>query len=143
MSISFHTDGVDYLLRHKREIRASLHAMAESEGARIERLDYILCGKPQIKRINVQFLQHDYHTDIITFPYQQGEQIESDIYICIPVIMENARRFGTKTYQELVRVIFHGLLHMLGYDDHGPKEAEEMRRQEDRWLEYFKRLIEA
>ncbi len=139
-SISFHTDGVDYLLRHKHRIRATLEAMATSEGAEIERIDYILCGKPQIKRINIYFLNHHYYTDIITFPYQQGEVVESDIYICIPVIRENAKRFGTKTYQELVRVIFHGLLHMLGYDDHSTDDAREMRRQEDRWLKYFNEL---
>ncbi len=140
MAIDFHVDGLNYLLRGKGKIRSTLIAIAEENSAKILQLDYIFVDKRKIRKINIQFLNHNYSTDIITFPYSEGNEIESEIYICIPVVMENAKRFGTSSYEELIRVIFHGLLHLVGYDDHSPEDAKEMRFQEDKWLEYFHQL---
>lgn len=140
MSISFYTEGVEYLLRGKGKIRETLLAIAKENNARIANLSYVLVDRKRIRKINVDFLGHNYDTDIITFPYSEGSVVESEVYVCLPVVRENANRFNASTYDELVRVLIHGLLHMVGYDDHSPEDLKEMRAEEDRWLAYFHSL---
>ena len=142
MSILFHTLGVHYLLRHKREIRAVIALMCQNKGYEVGDVNYILCSKRVIKETNIRYLDHHYYTDIITFPLSEESTIVSaDIYVCVPIVFENAVRFHTSAYTELVRVLFHGILHMIGYDDHTPEDQTAMRAAEDRWLTKFQEML--
>jgi rRNA maturation RNase YbeY len=98
-------------------------------------LKYIFCGDQYLLDINRRFLQHDYFTDIITFDLSaEAEEVEGEIYISVDRVKENALGLKVSFYQELARVIFHGALHLCGWNDKTRKDASGMRQEEDRWL---------
>lgn len=142
MNILFYTEGVHYLLRNKKAIRATIERMCKEKGYTVENVNYILCSKPVIKKTNIRYLNHHYYTDIITFPLSEDPKIiTADIFVCIPVVLENAQRFSTSAYCEVVRVLFHGILHLIGYDDHTPEDQKKMRNAEEFWLSQFSLLL--
>lgn len=84
--------------------------------------------------INQKYLQHDYFTDIITFDYCEGDRLSGDLFISVDSVRENSVEFGTEFKDELNRVIIHGLLHLVGYDDHTEKDIKLMRSKENYYL---------
>ena len=82
----------------------------------------------------MKYLQHDYFTDIITFDYCEGDVLSGDLFISIDSVRENAKTYGTEFEDELNRVIVHGVLHLIGYDDHTAREQKEMRSKENYYL---------
>ncbi|GAO31292.1 rRNA maturation RNase YbeY [Geofilum rubicundum] len=100
-------------------------------------LSIIFCSDDYLLNINQQYLNHDYHTDIITFNYSSRRIISGDLFISTDTVRTNADIFKVSFTQELVRVIFHGILHLLGWDDHSEGEKLEMRNMENFWLHKF------
>jgi probable rRNA maturation factor len=100
-------------------------------------LSVIFCSDKYLLKINQQYLNHDYHTDIITFNYSSKRIISGDLFISTDTVKSNAHFFNVGFSQELTRVIFHGVLHLLGWNDHLDSEKVEMRRLEDFWLQKF------
>ena len=84
--------------------------------------------------INLKYLQHDYFTDIITFDYCEGDKISGDLFISIDSVRENAVTYGAAFEEELNRVMVHGILHLIGYDDHTKAEQKTMRQKENYYL---------
>lgn len=116
--------------------------MCKENGYELGNVNYILCSKRIIKQTNIRYLNHHYYTDIITFPLSEDPKIiTADIFVCIPVVLENAQRFSTSAYSEVVRVLFHGILHLIGYDDHTPEDQKNMRNAEEFWLSQFSLLL--
>ncbi|MBN2614275.1 MAG: rRNA maturation RNase YbeY [Bacteroidales bacterium] len=117
---------------HSKWIRAVL----EEEGFNLGQIGYIFCNDEYILEINKKFLQHDTYTDIITFP--QGDLdstiISGDIYISIDRVYDNAEKFDKTFENELGRVMVHGILHLMGYDDHTDEDRLVMRAKEDYYL---------
>ena len=111
-----------------------INAVSKEETKSIESLSYIICSDEFLLQINKEHLNHDYYTDIITFPYQY-DPIESDVYISIDRVIDNANGFDEDPLRELSRVIIHGLLHMCGYNDHTEEEKGLMRKKENYYLE--------
>ncbi len=106
-------------------------------------LNFIFCTDAYLLELNRKYLNHDYYTDIITFPYRQYPQpLEADIYISIDRVNENALQRGISFQDELLRVIIHGVLHLLGFDDHTPVEKARMREMEDQCIELYKALFD-
>lgn len=97
-------------------------------------LTFILCSDKYLLKINIEYLQHDYFTDIITFNYVDGKLISGDLFISIERVKENSEEFNTSLYKELYRVIFHGVLHLIGYNDKTVDEKNVMREKEDLYL---------
>lgn len=97
-------------------------------------LVYQFCSDAHILEVNNSFLGHDYYTDIITFPYSEGEIVSADIVISLDTVRSNAERVGESYDRELHRVLIHGVLHLCGIDDKGPGEREIMERNEDEAL---------
>lgn len=97
-------------------------------------LTYIFCDDEKILRVNRQFLNHDYYTDIITFDYTRGRRISGDMYISLDTVRTNAEDIGAEYTAELQRVIIHGILHLCGIDDKGPGEREIMEYNENKAL---------
>ncbi len=98
-------------------------------------IHYVFCDDEQLLTINQQYLQHDTYTDIITFPTSsQPGIISGEIYVSIPRVTENAELQQVSFRDELSRVVVHGVLHLLGYEDHTPDEKKEMRAKEDYYL---------
>lgn len=120
-----------------------LDAVALNHGKQIGTLNYILTDDEGILRVNREFLQHDYYTDIITFDYSKRRMVSGDIYISLDTIATNAEQYGQDPILELHRVIVHGLLHLCGIDDKGPGEREIMEQHENEALLQFRTLLNA
>ena len=98
-------------------------------------ISVIFCSDDYLLEINKQYLNHDYYTDIITFDYEEEDNIISgDLFISIDRIKENAGNFGVNFIIELYRVVFHGVLHLIGYKDKTDEEQMEMTSKEDFYL---------
>lgn len=97
-------------------------------------LNFIFTSDSYLLDINKKYLQHDYYTDIITFDYCVDNTISGDVYISVERVQENAVTYRQTFIQELHRVIIHGVLHLLGLDDHSEQEKEEMRKAENNCL---------
>lgn len=107
---------------------ARLHAKIVGE------LTYIFCNDPKILEVNLQYLQHDYFTDIITFDYTRGQLLRGDMFISLDTVKTNAELVGSDYMTELKRVIIHGVLHLCGINDKGPGEREVMEQHENEAL---------
>ncbi len=108
-----------------------LEDVARSHGKLVGDLNYIFCDDEEILRVNRQFLDHDYYTDIITFDRTGRGVVRGDMYISLDTVRSNSEERGGDYDEELNRVIVHGLLHLCGINDKGPGEREIMERQED------------
>lgn len=106
----------------------------QSEGYRLEEINYIFCDDDYLHKLNVEFLNHDTLTDVISFDYTVGKLIQGDIFISIERVTDNAKDFKTGFKDELNRVIIHGVLHYCGYKDKTESEAKVMRAKENYYL---------
>lgn len=133
MSITFHVEEIDFNLPHEEShIITWLNRVANEHDQSIAQLTYIFCTDDYLLTINQTYLQHDYYTDIITFPYDAAEgEVMGDIFISVDRVQENATQYGHPFAEELYRVIVHGLLHLIGFNDKTKEEAQSMRQQED------------
>ncbi len=137
--VHLYSDLEEFDILYEAQLGPWLKEIASKEDNTLSDLSYVFCDDAQITSINRQFLQHDYPTDIITFPYEY-HPVEAEIYISIPTVRANAMRFGVSFESEYLRVIAHGLLHMLGYNDKTEKERDEMTRQENKTILLFESL---
>ena len=103
----------------------------EEEGQTLVRVNYIFCSDHYLHQINVEYLQHDTLTDVITFPYNNHPLVEGDIFISLDRVRENAMIYGISFSEELARVMIHGVYHLCGYGDHSEAEKQTMREKED------------
>ena len=94
-------------------------------------INIIFCSDDYLYEMNKIYLNHDYYTDVITFPYNIGNKIEGDIFISIDRVKDNAQIYSTTFDNELSRVIIHGILHLIGFNDKSEEEQKQMREQED------------
>jgi rRNA maturation RNase YbeY len=128
------------LLKQRNRLKSFLQKTAKSNGRPLESLNIIFCSDEYLLSINQQFLEHDYFTDIITFDLSETKKgpITAELYISYDRVKDNAKQLGTTVSKELHRVIFHGLLHLLGYKDKLKKDQILMRQMEDKLLtKYF------
>jgi rRNA maturation RNase YbeY len=125
-------------LEERTRLKQFLIALFRREKKPLAELTYIFCSDQRLLEINRQFLQHDFYTDIITFPLASpGQPISGEIYISVDRVRENAAAFGSSVRKELHRVIFHGALHLCGYKDKSPRDEKLMRKMEDKYLELY------
>lgn len=118
----------------RRLLARAIRTVLEAEGCSVGSVEAVYCGNRMIRRINREFLQHDYATDTITFRYNEGAAVDGEFYISLDVIGENARRFGATFGGELLRVTIHSALHLVGHDDASPEARARMTALEDRYL---------
>src|SRR5581483_756040 len=125
-------------LTHRTLIKEVIRYLFKKEGTSLEQLQYIFCSDEYLLQINQQYLQHNYYTDIITFDLSEKQGgVIGEIYISIDRVKDNAQNFEVSFKQEMLRVTFHGALHLCGYKDKSPKEEALMRKAEDKYLQYF------
>jgi len=129
--ILFHTE-TSFKLSSKKQYKTWITKLALSKGKNVGDIHYFFCDDEYLLDINKKFLQHDDYTDIITFDYSEGEVISGDIFISIERVKENAETFRVSFQEELLRVLSHGILHLLGYNDKTEKEKKVMREEENR-----------
>jgi probable rRNA maturation factor len=119
-------------------IKKVLNTLAFDHKCHIKELVYVLMDDEGLLEINRQALNHDYYTDIITFDYSDNDALEGEIYISVQRVKENATTFNEVFHVELLRVICHGALHMVGYKDKTKPEKTEMRKKEDYYISLYK-----
>ncbi len=130
--INFHSEGIDYspTLPHLHKWLALL--LTDNGNRSTWNINYIFCDDTSLHKINVEYLNHDTYTDIITFPLEVTSQhIEADIFISVDRVKENAAQFEVDFKKELLRVMAHGILHLIGYSDKSDEEKSTMRVAED------------
>ncbi len=132
--ISYFSEDIDFNLKNKRLNNRWLNLVAESEIKRVGDISVIFCSDGYLLDINKRYLQHDYFTDIITFDYTEGDRLSGDLFISVDTVRANAEEYGSDFEQELCRVMVHGVLHLIGYDDHTPDDIALMRSKEDYYL---------
>jgi rRNA maturation RNase YbeY len=138
--INFFKEGVTFRLLKKETLRKWINSVAKKEKKKIETVNYIFCTDSYLRKMNKEYLQHDYNTDVITFDNSTVEKnISGDIFISTERVHANARQYSSVFEEELRRVMVHGLLHLLGYDDKNEKRKNEMRKMEDVYLKIFER----
>lgn len=138
MKINIFYDIKKYKLRQKKKHVEWIYNIAKKLGLDNGRdINIVLVGRNTILKINREFLQHNYVTDVISFYYDKDSTILGEIYICPYQVKRNARRYSVLFEEELRRVIAHGMLHLYGYDDVTETERNEMKIFEDRMLELW------
>lgn len=132
--ILYYYQDTAFLFKDKRRNNRWLKLVAESEIRRIGDISIIFCSDNYILDVNQKYLQHDYFTDIITFDYCEGDRLSGDLFISVDSVRENAHEYGTDFTDELNRVMVHGILHLIGYDDHTDEDIAMMRKKENYYL---------
>lgn len=136
--LKFFSEEIDFKLPFPQKTSKWIKTISESEGYNIISLNYIFCSDDYLLEINKQYLDHDYFTDIITFDNSEEEgKIESDIYVSVDRVKENAETFGADFEVEMRRVLIHGLLHLMDYTDTSEELKLQMRAKEDECLLLF------
>ena len=138
--IRYFQEDIRFDLKQKMQNNRWLKMVAGSEMRRIGAVNIIFCSDNYILDVNMRYLQHDYFTDIITFDYCEGNILSGDLFISVDSVRENAVLYGAEFDEELNRVMVHGLLHLIGYDDHTEEEQKTMREKEDYYLSLRKSL---
>lgn len=133
MQINFYSEDIDFELANPLSTEKWLKKVIKEEKKHLGELTYIFCNDEYLHKMNVEHLQHDTLTDVITFQYSE-ELVEGDIFISVERTNENAVNFGVEPLHELNRVMVHGLLHLLGYDDKTGEDKEEMTAMENKYL---------
>jgi probable rRNA maturation factor len=134
--VYIHQEDVNIEPPEQGQLKTVLLQMANLESAPLRELNYIFCSDAYLLELNRSELQHDYYTDVITFPHLEGE-ICGDVFISTDRVAENAKDLGVTFERELLRVMLHGALHLAGYSDKTPENEAEMRAKEDAYLRHF------
>lgn len=132
--VSYFAEDTAFAFKEKRLTSRWLKFVAQSEAKRLGDIAIIFCSDNYILDVNIKYLQHDYYTDIITFDYCEGDKLSGDLFISIDSVRENASFYRSSFPDELNRVIVHGLLHLIGYDDHSEEDIAVMRSKENYYL---------
>lgn len=134
MKVNFRYDIEKFRLRDSKLIKKIISRIIREAGLRGGVADVIVTSDEKVYEINREFLGHDYLTDIITFNYNNGKRVNGEIYISAERVKVNAERFGVTFNSEIRRVIFHGFLHLCGYDDSTEGEKNKMSEMEEMYL---------
>lgn len=121
-------------MSNKSSIIKYINALIEKEIYKTGEISVVFCSDNYLLQINNQYLNHNYYTDIITFNYVVDKIVSGDLFISIDRIKENAIKFNSEIEKELIRVIFHGILHLIGYNDKTEEEQKIMRERENYYL---------
>ena len=134
MSLRIFYDETDYRLKGWRQTAEIIRKILEKENKVLGELLFIITIDKKVRELNVQFLEHDYNTDVIAFSNSDGEIINGEIYISIDTVRRNSINYEVSLKEEVLRVMIHGVLHLVGYDDKTEDQRVEMKSMEDYWL---------
>lgn len=136
---SFHQVNVN--LQNRGLLKLFIEQLFKNEKTKLASIQYVFCSDEFLLQLNQSYLQHDTYTDIITFDLSEGKGTLGEIYISVDRVKENAKGFNISTQQELLRVMFHGALHLCGYKDKKKTDQLLMRRMEDHYLTKFREKV--
>ena len=139
--IDYNFEDVEFVLPDTKILSSWIEFAIKNECKILGNISYIFCSDEYLWNINKQFLQHDYYTDIITFDYVKNNIISGDLFISYDRIKDNAEKFNVLRETELLRVMIHGVLHLVGYNDITDELEKEIHQKEDFYLSYWKEFI--
>ena len=139
--VTYHFEDTDFQFKNRKFNNMWLKMVIESEIKKLGQVAIVFCSDNYILDINQRYLQHDYFTDIITFDYCDNNLISGDLFISVDSVKENSLFYGVDFETELNRVMVHGILHLIGYDDHSEEDIKVMREKENYYLEMRSKLI--
>ncbi len=134
--IEFHYE-TNFKIENEKKFADWLSRIIASENFICTQLDYIFCGDDYLLNLNQKYLSHDTYTDIITFDYSDGRSLTGDIFISVDRLRENAECLEIEFEEELLRVMSHGILHLVGYKDKSEVDSSEMRAKENEKIKLF------
>lgn len=140
MAISFQFEDSNFEFSNPKKVENWIINTIETENCFTGNVTYIFCSDNYLLDVNRKYLNHDYFTDVITFDYVKNSKISGDIFISIDRITENAKIFNVSRENELLRVMIHGVLHLIGYDDQTDEQEEEIHKKEDFYLNIYNSL---
>lgn len=132
--ISFNYE-TEFELQDEQQLSGWISSVIRTEEFNEGEINYIFCNDDYLLKLNVEFLNHDTLTDIISFDYTMGKQINGDVYISIERVIDNAKEFEVDFQSELHRVMVHGILHYCGYKDKSADDELLMRSKENYYIE--------
>ncbi|MDR2927028.1 MAG: rRNA maturation RNase YbeY [Cytophagaceae bacterium] len=141
MEILFDSIRVDKPSLNYEKVALWLNDAAIDNNRKIKELSIVYCDDDYILEVNKKFLNHDFYTDIITFDYSKKSYISGDLLISLDTVRSNAQKYKTDFSCELCRVMVHGVLHLLGFNDHSDDEKKLMRQKEDYYLEKLSKYL--
>ena len=131
-TIFFFKEEIKFTLSDRDKLKKWILKIIKNAGYNLSNLNFIFCSDAYLRRINKEYLEHDYFTDIVTFDNSiEKKIIDGDIFISVDRVKINSKNFNSTFRDELHRVMAHGVLHLLGYGDKNKKEKEEMKKMED------------
>ncbi len=134
MVIKVHYDIEKFRLRDSKTLKSAIARIITDSGMKPGTVDLVFTGDRKVYEINSEFLGHDYYTDVITFNYNSGKTVNGEVYISTDRVRENAEKFNVPFRTELKRVVFHGILHLCGYDDRTAEQKAKMTEMEEMYL---------
>ena len=129
---------IDFNLEEEEVVSKWIIDAISSEGFKLEEINYVFCDDEYLHKLNVEFLDHDTLTDVISFDYSVGKIVQGDIFISVERVIDNAKDFEVEFDSELKRVMVHGVLHYCGYKDKAESDASLMREKEEYYLNLIK-----
>jgi len=141
LPVSFYAPTIGFAPKHKTLLRSWIKQITESEKKKLGQISYVFLSDEELLKINIEHLNHNTYTDIITFDYTEDGKIASDIFISVERVRENAEKFNTGFENELHRVMIHGILHLCGYKDKSKEQSELMRKKENSALRKLEALM--
>ncbi|MBR5644796.1 MAG: rRNA maturation RNase YbeY [Salinivirgaceae bacterium] len=136
--INFFFEDIDEFDIKKTDIEKNIEKLVINENRILGDVNYILCSDNYLLNINREYLNHDYFTDVISFDYCEDNVISGDIFISVDTVSDNAKEYGATFENELERVMIHGVLHFVGYNDKTESDQKTMRAKENQYLSLFK-----
>lgn len=137
--IDFNFEDIEFKLPDNSLLRNWIEYTIRNENKELGNISYIFCSDEYLWNMNKQYLNHDYYTDIITFDYVKDDIISGDLFISYDRILDNAEKFKVLRETELLRVMIHGVLHLIGYDDVTDELEKEIHKKEDFYIDIFKK----
>lgn len=137
--IHFFTEEIDFDREDSNYLKKWLLDIVVRYNYSTKYINYIFCNDEYLLEINERFLKHDYYTDIITFQYSEKKEISADIYISIDRVQQNSIDLNCDFEIEFLRILVHGILHIVGFEDKTEEEVKEMRKEEDKLIELYRK----
>jgi len=138
LRIKIFYDGIKYRIRGSRNLQIMLEKVIREENRVPGDLNYIITTDEKVVRINREFLGREYFTDVVSFNYSIDNQTSGEIYVSLDTVRRNSTKFHVTLEAELLRVMIHGLLHLVGYDDENKNDRKKMREREDHYMKKIK-----
>jgi rRNA maturation RNase YbeY len=134
LKIRIFYDRINYRIKKSNEVKCLIEKVIRKENKIPGDLNFIVTNDKIVRKMNVEYLGHNYFTDVIAFNYSENDILNGEVYISIDTVKRNAFKYKVKFYSEIIRVMIHGTLHLCGLDDNSEEEKNIMRELEDKWI---------